>query len=99
MFRSAQRSNLRHVDPVALSGHLFAEPLDPLLGPLEMNGGFTPAQALLPGSPAIDQGNSFGIHTDQRGQRRPDHHIPKNKSDGGDGSDIGAFEVQDLSGR
>jgi hypothetical protein len=31
--------------------------IDPLLGPLEDNGGFTPTHELLPGSPAIDAGD------------------------------------------
>ncbi len=68
-------------------------PLDPLLGPLQMNGGSTPTHALLPGSPAIDQGNSFGLHVDQRGKLRP-HNFPSiPNAAGGDGSDIGAFEL------
>lgn len=69
-----------------------ANPIDPQLGPLEMNGGPTPTQALLPGSPAINQGNCFGIHRDQRGYDRPWYHPPPAKVPGGDGSDIGAYE-------
>jgi hypothetical protein len=49
----------------------MAAPIDPLLGPLQDNGGPTLTHALLPSSPAIDQGNSFGIHRDQRGHHRP----------------------------
>jgi hypothetical protein len=71
----------------------IAAPIDPLLGPLQMNGGFTPTHALLPGSPAIDQGNSFGIHTDQRGHHRPYNYTTIPNAPGGDGSDIGAFEL------
>src|SRR5262249_9639314 len=44
---------------------------DPLLGPLQNNGGPTLTMALLSGSPAIDQGKSFGLTTDQRGLPRP----------------------------
>ncbi len=67
-----------------------AVPLDPKLGPLRDNGGPTPTMALLPGSPAIDAGNSFGLTTDQRGQARPvDNPTIANA---GDGSDIGAYE-------
>ena len=44
-------------------------PINPLLGPLQMNGGPTPTHALLPGSPAIDQGNSFGLKIDQWASR------------------------------
>ena len=40
---------------------------DPILGTLKSNGGFTRTMAVLPGSPAIDQGNANGATTDQRG--------------------------------
>ena len=63
---------------------------DPHLGPLGLNFGATPTQALLLGSPAIDaghqpsctDGNGAAITTDQRGFARP----------GGAYCDIGAFE-------
>jgi len=70
-----------------------AAPIDPRLGPLQMNGGPTPTHALLPGSPAIDQGKSFGVHADQRGHRRPQNFPSIPNAPGGDGSDIGAFEL------
>ena len=68
---------------------------DPLLGPLQNNGGPTQTMALLPGSPAIDAGNPSGcpdsnghlLTTDQRGRPRPD------KEDAG-GCDMGAYERQ-----
>jgi hypothetical protein len=64
----------------------------PLLSPLQNNEGPTRAHALLPGSPAIDAGNSGGLTTDQRGLTRPvDNASAANASDG---SDIGSFEVQ-----
>jgi hypothetical protein len=45
---------------------------DPLLDPLQDNGGPTPTMALLPGSPAIGAGVSLGgITTDQRGVLGP----------------------------
>jgi hypothetical protein len=72
----------------------LAAPIDPLLGPLDMNGGPTPTHALLTGSPVIAQGNSFGRHSDQRGQRRPFDFMSIPKARRGDGSDIGAFELQ-----
>lgn len=72
----------------------IATPIDPLLAPLQMNGGQTPTHALLPGSPAIDQGNSFRISTDQRGRRRPHNYTSLPNAPGSDGSDIGAFELQ-----
>ena len=54
----------------ALTGTILQT--DPMLGPLQFNGG--PTQTMLPllGSPAIDQGLSdFVLTTDQRGQLRP----------------------------
>jgi len=56
---------------------------EPLLGQLADNGGETDTLALLPGSPAIDAGSSFGcLGHDQRGVTRPT----------GPRCDIGAFE-------
>ena len=65
--------------------------LDPVL---KDNGGPTPTHALLPGSLAIDRGNSFGASTDQRGLARPSDFPSISNKEGGDGSDIGAFELQ-----
>jgi Ca2+-binding RTX toxin-like protein len=63
-------------------------PIDPLLGPLQDNGGPTFTHALLPGSPAIDAANpNFNVLIDQRGVTRPQ----------GNGFDIGAFESTLLS--
>ena len=57
--------------------------LDPKLGPLADNGGPTLTMALLPGSPAIDAGDtSLAPTTDQRGFPRPF----------GLAADIGAYE-------
>ncbi|MEW5985447.1 MAG: choice-of-anchor Q domain-containing protein [Chloroflexota bacterium] len=76
-----------------------ADPIDPLLGPLQDNGGPTWTHALLQNSPAVDAGNSQGctdeesqlLPTDQRGYPRP--------VDGdGDGQvvcDVGAYEFSD----
>jgi hypothetical protein len=71
----------------------IASPINPLIGPLQMNGGPTPTHALLAGSPTIDQGKSFGVHTDQRGYRRSYNYTAIPNAPGGDGSDIGAFEL------
>jgi hypothetical protein len=65
-----------------------------LLGPLQNNGGSLLTSAPQMGSPAIDQGNSSGSATDQRGRTRPHTNdfissIPL----GGDRSDIGAVEL------
>ena len=72
---------------------------NPLLGPLQNNGGPTFTHALLWGSPAIDQGNRYaapGLHlnTDQRGFQRPIDFPGIPNAFGGDGSDIGVFEAQ-----
>jgi hypothetical protein len=64
------------------------------LGPLQDNGGPTPTHALLAGSIAIDQGNSSGETTDQRGSTRPCDDATIANPSGGDGADVGAFEVQ-----
>ena len=66
---------------------------DPMLGPLQNNGGPTETHALLDGSIAIDQGNS-ALTTDQRGFMRPVDKVLVANAPGGNGSDIGAFEDQ-----
>jgi len=59
-----------------------ANPIDPKLGPLQDNGGPTPTEALLPGSPAIGAGDPALLNTlDQRGYNR------------GTPVDIGAFQT------
>ena len=66
---------------------------DPLLGPLQNNGGGTWTRALLPGSPAIDAGdNSACEPTDQRGLARPYDSL-------GHGAicDIGAYEAHFIA--
>lgn len=74
-------------------------PRDPALGPVQANGGPTPTMALLTGSAAIDYGNSSGIAIDQRGVARPnDLSDYSNNPNGGDGSDIGAYEYQTGAG-
>ena len=67
-------------------------PINPLLGPLQDNGGLTLTRALLFGSPAIDQGGRFNLTTDQRGHSQPHDYYSIVNASGGDGSDIGAFE-------
>jgi hypothetical protein len=49
--------------------------------------------ALLSNSPAIDKGKGFGAITDQRGAPRPFNFPSITNAVGGDGSDIGAFEL------
>ena len=63
--------------------------VDPLLGPLQDNGGPTPTHSLLAGSPAIDGGSDVlaaGLMYDQRGANR--------FIEGDDAVDIGAYEWQ-----
>jgi hypothetical protein len=62
-----------------------ASPVNPLLGPLQNNGGPTFTHALLAGSPAIDAGNPSSLYhltVDQRNFPRPINTAP----------DIGSFE-------
>jgi hypothetical protein len=68
---------------------------DPMLGPLQDNGGGTLTQALLPGSLAIDKGNSIVTNIDQRGAPRF-FDDPNSASGGGNNGDIGAFEFQGV---
>lgn len=69
-----------------------AQPLHPLLGALQDNGGRTFTMALLHGSPALGTGDAAltiepnNLHTDQRG-------FPRNAM----GMDIGAFACQPLT--
>lgn len=83
----------------------FTEPtdrsgVDPGLDPkLAANGGPTLTHALLPGSIAIDAGSAFGAATDQRGLLRASKPEGAASPPGGDGSDIGAFELQVLPGQ
>jgi CSLREA domain-containing protein len=64
-------------------------PLNPLLGPLQFNGGPTATHALLNGSPAIDSGSNIRCPpTDQRGMERS----RDREGDGTDICDMGSFE-------
>jgi hypothetical protein len=70
---------------------------DPLLTPggPAANGGPTPTIGLLEGSPAIDAGlSAVGETVDQRGLTRPVEIPTVANAVGGNGADIGAFEVQ-----
>ena len=69
------------------------DPIDPMLGPLQVNDGSYPTMALVPGSPAIDQGVSAGLETDERGMPRTADQPNIPNAPGGDGTDIGAFEL------
>lgn len=65
---------------------------DPKLDFLKDNGGRTPTLAPATDSPVIDAGSAFGLTGDQRGLARPSDFAAIPNS--GDGSDIGAVELQ-----
>jgi hypothetical protein len=68
--------------------------VDPQLASLASNGGLTQTLALANSSPAVDKGKALGgITADQRGNARPDDFGSVPNAAGGDGSDIGAFEL------
>jgi hypothetical protein len=70
---------------------------DPLLGLLQSNGGPTQTMLPAPNSPAVDQGTTFGLATDQRGVTRPIDFPTIANASGGNGADIGAAELQPVS--
>jgi hypothetical protein len=89
---------LKTAEGCTLAGGVNVSGVDPLLGPLQSNGGPTATHALLEGSPAIDSGpptycrdhDGAVLTTDQRGLSR---HVDGN----GNGTafcDPGAFEFQ-----
>jgi len=67
---------------------------DPQLGPLQNNGGPAPTMAPAFSSPAVDQGTAQGLASDERGIGRPIDFPTIPNAAGGDGSDIGAVELQ-----
>jgi outer membrane protein OmpA-like peptidoglycan-associated protein len=67
---------------------------DPQLGPLQDNGGPTRTRAIPGSSPAVDAGNG-APSTDQRGLPSPVD-LP-DRANLGDGSDLGAYELQTLT--
>ena len=81
---------IENESPSGLSGTITA---DPMLGPLQDNGGSTQTHALLPGGPAIDAGGNdlvpVDVTTDQRG--------PGFLRIAAGAVDIGAFEVQNQA--
>jgi len=66
----------------------------PLLGALQNNGGQTDTEAPSLTSPVINQGNSPSVAVDQRSLTRPVAYPGFAFAAGGDGSDIGATELQ-----
>lgn len=94
---TSQGMNLDSGSNVGLDQPLDIENTDPLLGPLQDNGGLTFTMALGAGSPAIDKGaceGDIGNGFDQRGegfQRIVNDPAITNSVDG---CDMGAFEKQ-----
>ena len=82
-------NNLDQSGSLGLSGTEDIAGVDPLLGPLQDNGGPVSTHALLIGSPAIDAGPLDGPSTDARGAARPQD----GDGVGGAAFDIGAFEA------
>lgn len=76
----------------------LASPLDPMLGALGLNGaavGSPQTHKPLPGSPAIDKGNNgSGLINDERGGKRTYDDPAIANAPGGDGTDVGAVEIQ-----
>ena len=64
------------------------------LAPLGNYGGQTPTHGLIGSSFAVDKGLNFGSTTDQRGATRPYDNPAVANAAGGNGTDIGAFELQ-----
>lgn len=86
--------NLDSADECEFHGLADIVNADPQLGPLQNNGG--PVETMLPAgtSPVVDKGVSLGLTTDARGLPRPIDFPAVANAAGGDGSDIGAVEVQ-----
>ncbi len=68
--------------------------VDPQLGGLASNGGPTQTEAPAASSPVVDKGNASGLNSDQRGVLRPIDFPAIPNAAGGDGSDMGAVELQ-----
>ena len=83
------------ISPALASDQIGVTSAELKLGPLLDNGGPTRTHALLFNSTAIDQGYSDAAFTDQRGFNRPVDY-PGSNVNGGDSSDIGAYEFGGL---
>ena len=85
--------NIENTDTCGLVGVNDQVNTNPLLGPLQDNGGFTMTHALQTGSPAIDTANNATCPaTDQRGAVRPQD----GDNDMVATCDVGAYEEGDL---
>ena len=95
--------NLEDADTCGLTAPGDRTNVNPLLGPLQNNGGMTLTHALLAGSPAIDAGNPAGctaeggtraLLNDQRSYTRP----VDGNGDGTATCDVGAYEYGGVPG-
>jgi hypothetical protein len=68
--------------------------VDPQLGGLANNGGPSQTEAPSASSPVVDKGSASGLNSDQRGVLRPIEFPAIPNAAGGDGSDMGAVELQ-----
>ena len=89
--------NLADDDSCQLTGTADQPSTNPELGSLGDNGGPTETMAVPFSSPAVDQGIGDGLTDDQRGLTRPVDFSSIANAPGGDGADIGAFELQASS--
>jgi CSLREA domain-containing protein len=80
--------NCNFVDSTDITG------VDPVLSSPAANFGPAPTMAITASSPAVDKGVADGELTDQRGDARPRDLTAVANAAGGDGSDIGAYELQ-----
>jgi hypothetical protein len=64
------------------------------LGPVQDNGGPTDTELPAASSPVVDAGKAFGLKSDQRGLARTVSYPGKTAPAGGDGTDMGAAELQ-----
>jgi hypothetical protein len=90
---SSQGNNISSDDSCDFTKSTDKQNTNPLLGPLQDNGGPADTRALLPGSPAVDAANATACpQHDRRGVVRKD-----GDKDGTVVCDIGSFERNDLT--
>jgi hypothetical protein len=90
--------NIESTDSCRLRGTGDQVNTDPGLRKLTDNGGPTQTMAFGLGSPAVDQGVAAGVDSDQRGAKRPVVFPDVKQPTGGDGTDVGAYELQTQPG-
>jgi hypothetical protein len=79
LYVAAGHGTLAGADNLVIASNIVSPPpgvitvtTDPMLGPLQLNGGWTRTHALLPGSPALNVGNNSAMQAnDQRGDGYP----------------------------